>query len=49
METSDDWKIKNLSDIQKRLSGWQLISFKESYQHKKDNGISLFKKNLINE
>ena len=49
VETSDDWKIKNLSDIQKRLSGWQLISFKESYQHKKDNGISLFKKNLINE
>ena len=48
-ETSDDWKNENLLDIQKRLSGWQLISFKESYQYKKENGISLFKKNLINE
>ena len=35
--------------IQKRLSGWQLESFKESYQHKIENGISLFKKNLTNE
>ena len=33
----------------KRLTGWQLKSFKDSYQHKIENGISLFKKNLINE
>ena len=47
--TSDQWKIDNLSDIKKRLSGWQLESFKDSYKHKTENGISLFKKNLNNE
>ena len=31
-------------EIQKRLNGWQLESFKESYNHKKNEGISLFKK-----
>ena len=28
--TSEEWKNENLIDIQKRLSGWQLESFKES-------------------
>jgi uncharacterized protein len=42
--TSDEWKKTNLLDIEKRLGGWQLKSFKESYKHKKENGISLFKK-----
>ena len=46
-ETSNQWKNDNLTNIQKRLTGWQLESFKESYQHKIENGISLFKKNLI--
>ena len=46
-ETTDQWKKGNLIEIQKRLTGWQLESFKESYQYKIDNGISLFKKNLI--
>tara|TARA_X000001036_G_scaffold111409_1_gene104360 strand:+ start:275 stop:526 length:252 start_codon:yes stop_codon:yes gene_type:complete len=45
--TSDEWKKKNLSDIEKRLKGWQLESFKESYNHKINKGISLFKKNNI--
>ena len=35
---------KNLKKIQKRLNGWQLKSFKESYKYKIENGISLFKK-----
>jgi uncharacterized protein len=48
-ETSNQWKIDSLNNIQKRLSGWQLESFKDSYKHKVDNGISLFKKNLNNE
>ena len=48
-DTSDKWKEKNLTEIQKRLTGWQLESFKDSYKHKIENGISLFKKNLINE
>jgi len=47
--TSDQWKNDNLTIIQKRLSGWQLESFKDSYKHKTENGISLFKKNLVNE
>ncbi|MDA8919310.1 DUF1289 domain-containing protein [Candidatus Pelagibacter sp.] len=47
--TSNQWKNDNLIDIQKRLSGWQLESFKDSYKHKTENGISLFKKNLNNE
>ena len=42
--TSDKWKMNNLEEIQKRLKGWQLESFKESYNHKKNEGISLFKK-----
>jgi uncharacterized protein len=46
--TSNQWKNDNLINIQKRLSGWQLESFKESYKHKTENGISLFKKKLIN-
>ena len=48
-KTSDQWKTDNLTDIQKRLSGWQLESFKDSYKHKTENGISLFKKSLNNE
>ncbi len=47
--TSNKWKEENLIKIQKRLTGWQLESFKDSYKHKVENGISLFKKKLINE
>jgi len=47
--TSNQWKNDNLTNIQKRLTGWQLGSFKDSYKYKKENGISLFKKNLNNE
>ena len=43
-ETTDDWKKNNLEMIRKRLSGWQLDSFNESYQYKRNHGISLFKK-----
>ena len=39
-KTSDEWKKNNLTEIQKRLNGWQLESFKESYQHKVNNGVS---------
>ena len=45
--TTNQWKNDNLNEIQKRLTGWQLESFKDSYRHKVENGISLFKKNLI--
>ena len=42
--TTDEWKKNNLLEIEKRLNGWQLESFKESYEHKKQSGISLYKK-----
>ena len=48
-ETKDAWKNNNLKDIRKRLTGWQLKSFNESYEYKINNGISLYKKNLKNE
>ena len=44
---TDEWKQKNLKEIQERLKGWQLESFKESYKNKVEKGISLFKKELI--
>ena len=47
-DTTDQWKNDNLTNIQKRLTGWQLESFKDSYKHKIENGISLFKKELNN-
>jgi len=48
-DTSNQWKHANLTNIQKRLTGWQLESFKDSYKYKLENGVSLFKKNLNNE
>jgi len=42
--TTDEWKVENLKIIRTRLNGWQLDSFNESYDHKVNNGISLFKK-----
>ena len=43
-KTSDEWKKNNLEEIKKRLNGWQLKSFEESYKSKIENGISLIKK-----
>ena len=48
-KTTEEWKKHNLNEITKRMSGWQLESFKESYEHKTNNGISLFKKYSIQE
>ena len=47
-KTDTNWKSKNLEIIISRMKGWQLETFKESYAHKIKNGISLFKKNLLN-
>ena len=44
--TTYQWKQENLNTILTRMKGWQLDTFKESYEHKKNKGISLFKKNL---
>ena len=48
-DTTSEWKKINLEDIKKRLSGWQLESFNKSYKCKINNGISLFRKNIIKE
>ena len=48
-ETTEEWKMNNIKTIKKRLTGWQLESFNESYEFKISNGISLFKKNQIKE
>ena len=45
--TDEKWKEENLKMIINRMKGWQLETFKESYNHKKNKGISLFKKNLL--
>ena len=46
---TEKWKKNNLKEITTRMSGWQLESYKESYEHKVKNGISLFKKYSIQE
>ena len=45
--SSNEWKKENLEIIITRMQGWQLDTFKESYEHKKSKGVSLFKKNLL--
>ena len=47
--TTEEWKKNNLEEITKRMSGWQLESFKESYKYKNKSGISLFQEHLIQE
>ena len=47
--TTNEWKKNNIKVIKTRLNGWQLESFEQSYTHKVENGISLFKKKLNNE
>ena len=47
--TTNEWKTNNMKVIKTRLNGWQLESFEQSYTHKVENGISLFKKKLNNE
>jgi predicted Fe-S protein YdhL (DUF1289 family) len=43
--TTNQWKKENIKELVKRMTGWQLKSFKESYEHKIKTGISIFKKN----
>ena len=45
--TKNQWKENNLKLIITRMQGWQLETFKESYSNKKNEGVSLFKKNLL--
>jgi len=45
--TPNDWKEKNLKSLISRMKGWQLDTFKESYDYKVKQGISLFKKKQL--
>ena len=45
--STNKWKEENLKIIVTRMKGWQLNTFRESYEHKKNKGVSLFKKNLL--
>ena len=45
--TKNQWKEENVMLVISRMKGWQLESFKESYKHKKNKGISLFKKKQL--
>tara|TARA_Y100000816_G_C25901377_1_gene470202 strand:+ start:102 stop:359 length:258 start_codon:yes stop_codon:yes gene_type:complete len=47
--TNDTWKKNNLEEIKKRMSGWQLDSFTESYKFKIENGVSIIKHKKIND
>ena len=46
-DAKDQWKEENLKIIITRMQGWQLETFKESYEHKKNKGMSLFKKDQL--
>ena len=41
------WKKENLRRLMKRMSGWQLETFQQSYSNKMKTGISLYKQSLI--
>ena len=45
--TSNQWKLENLTELKKRLNEWQLEAFNASYKSKKDSGLSLIKKKLL--
>ena len=47
--TTDEWKTTNLIVIQKRMDDLTLKNFKESYEFKIKNGISLNKKKKLDE
>ena len=45
--TSNEQKLKNMEKLRNRLDGWQLEAFNESYKSKKETGLSLIKKKLL--
>ena len=44
--TLNQWKLDNIESLQKRMQGWQLETFNQSYKFKKEKGMSLFKFNI---
>ena len=47
--TTNEWKTSNLIVIQERMNASTLKKFKESYEFKIKNGISLIKKKKLDE
>ena len=45
--TENNWKKNNLNLLIKRMSGWQLETFKDSYSNKIKTGFSLYKENIL--
>ena len=45
--TTNEWKLNNIQELKNRLDGWQLEAFNESYKSKKESGLSLIKKKLL--
>tara|TARA_Y200000002_G_scaffold197787_1_gene163343 strand:- start:224 stop:502 length:279 start_codon:yes stop_codon:yes gene_type:complete len=43
LDISEEWKKNNLNIILSRMSGWQRETFEESYKHKINFGISIYK------
>ena len=46
-KTNAIWKKENIKQLMQRMSGWQLETFKESYNSKIKTGFSLAKQSLI--
>ena len=46
-DASDEWKMSNLQLIRSRLNNWQGEAFDKSYAFKKETGLSLIKKKLL--
>ena len=46
-KTTEKWKKENIEKIKSRMQGWQFNTFEESYNCKIQEGISLFKKKLL--
>ena len=49
VKTTDEWKKNNIEEIINRMTEPQLQNFNESYNFKKENGMSLIKYKKINE
>ena len=45
--TIESEKEQNIKELTRRMTGWQLETFKESYSNKLRTGLSLFKQSLM--
>ena len=46
-DTSNEWKKSNLDLTRNRLNGWQQEAWDKSYAYKKETGMTLIKKKLL--